>query len=197
MWIVSDQTVDGSETGTSFQQALFGMECGFNLHDTMIWDKGNLTFPCPTRYHSCFEYMFVFSKGKPKTTNLIEDRKNKCSGEKIHGTDRQKNGKTTPQSGVKIGRKIKEIGKRFNVWRIPPCQSNRERSGHPAQFPEQLVNDHIISWSNEGDVILDCFMGSGTTAKMAVLNNRNYIGFEISEEYCDIANSRMAQVRIG
>lgn len=193
VWIVADATVKGSETGTSFKQALFFKECGFNLHDTMIWDKGELTFPCSSRYHSCFEYMFIFSKGKPKTTRLIEDRKNVRGGDRINGTSRQPNGATKPHSG-KGKRRVKEMGARFNVWRMPPCKSNTERTGHPAQFPEHLANDHIISWSNEGDTVLDPFMGSGTTAAACIKNNRNYIGFEISAEYCEIAEQRISNM---
>lgn len=94
VWVVADATINGCETGTSFKQALWFMECGFKLHDTMIWDKGALTFPCATRYHNCFEYMFVLSKGKPKSVNIIHDRANKHSGETIHGTDRLKDGTT-------------------------------------------------------------------------------------------------------
>ena len=62
---------------------------------------------------------------------------------------------------------------------------------HPAIYPEQLVEDHILSWSNENDLIYDPFMGSGTTAKMAILNKRNWIGSEISKEYCDIITRRL------
>ena len=180
VWIVNDATIKGSETGTSFKQALYFKEIGFNLHDTMIWNKGTLTFPNPLRYHSGFEYMFIFSKGKPKTVNLIEDRVNKYAGTTIHGTDRQPNGDTTKQAGAGK-RRVKAIGARFNVWNIPPVQSSKERTGHPAQFPERLARDHIISWSNEGDTVLDPFMGSGTTAVACLQSGRAFIGFEISQ----------------
>ena len=128
--------------------------------------------------------MFVFSKGKLKTFNPINDRKNQVTGEMTT------TGSTGKDGFYKTKRKIvsKEYGRRFNIWKINP-QSNKV---HKAVFPEQLANDHIVSWSNEGDVILDPFMGSGTTAKMAVLNGRHYIGFEISEEYCGIAEQRLA-----
>ena len=191
VWVVGDATINGSETGTSFRQALYFKEIGFNIHDTMIWYKGGCPFPDKTRYYQSFEYMFILSKGKPKTFNPIEDRKNKWAGNKVHGTDRQSNGETIPKSAVKLknNRKIKEYGYRFNVWDISPEKNNK--SCHPAVFSEQLVNDHIISWSNKGDIVLDPFMGSGTTAKMAKLNDRNFIGFEISKEYCDMANTRV------
>ena len=198
VWIVGDATVKGSETGTSFRQALYFMDCGFNLHDTMIYDKGNCPFPDKTRYYNCFEYMFVFSKGKPKTFNPICDRKNKCGGETIKSTTlRQADGslKKTSAEINNTGRKIKEYGSRFNIWRISPGKGKSTLDEyafqHPAIFPEQLANDHIISWSNEGDIILDCFMGSGTTGKMAVLNNRHFIGIELDEGYFNIAKERI------
>lgn len=189
VWVVGDATKNGSESGTSFRQALFFKEIGFNLHDTMIWYKGSCPFPDKTRYYQSFEYMFVFTKGKLKTFNPITDRKNKWFGTKVHGTLRQPDGSLKAPSGLKVGREIREYGVRFNVWEQTPERNNK--TGHPAPFPEQLANDHIVTWSNEGDVVLDCFMGSGTTAKMAILNNRKYIGFELSQEYCEIAKQRI------
>lgn len=192
VWIVADATIKGSETGTSFKQALYFKKCGFNLHDTMIWRKPNGgSIGSLNRYENVFEYMFVFSKGKTKATNLIKDRQNKRCGEKQHGSIRQKDGTVRKTSGYGK-REIAKYGRRHNVWDIVPCKSKKERL-HPAPFPVQLANDHIISWSNEGDTVLDCFMGSGTTAKAAILNNRNYIGFEISKEYCEIAEQRICQ----
>lgn len=195
VWVVNDATIKGSETGTSFKQALYFKECGFNLHDTMIWYKGSCPFPDKTRYYQSFEYMFVFSKGKPKTVNLLEDRKNKWSGTKAHGTERRKNGETVPLSAVKLknNRVVKDFGVRFNVWELSPERNNK--TGHPAVFPEQVANDHILSWSNENDTVLDPFAGSGTTCKMALLNNRNYIGFDVSCEYVDIARKRVGEAR--
>ena len=192
VWIVADATIKGSETGTSFRQALYFKDIGFNLHDTMIWNKGTLTFPNPLRYHNGFEYMFILSKGKPKTVNLIEDRVNKYTGTTIHGTDRKVNGETTKQAGAGK-RRVKDVGASFNVWNIPPVQSARERTGHPAQFPERLAKDHIISWSNEGDTVLDPFMGSGTTGVACIQTGRNFIGFELSQEYFDIADARISE----
>ena len=191
VWVVADATIKGSETGTSFRQALYFMECGFNLHDTMIWKKQTFTDTgsLKVRYAGVFEYMFVFVKGKLKTFNPIKDRENKSVGKKKHGVIRQVDGTTKSQSS--LGKKCGKLGQRFNVWEINTCVSNSERTGHPAQYPEQLASDHIISWSNPGDTVLDCFMGSGTTAKMALLNNRNYIGFELDKHYCDIANERI------
>lgn len=190
VWIVGDATIKGSETGTSFRQALYFKECGFNLHDTMIWDKNQFSNPGAynLRYSSVFDYMFVFSKARPKTFNPIKDKKNKYAGDFVSGTTIEKDGSRRIMSGHKI-RKIKEIGQRYNIWKISSCRKSKLM--HPARFPEQLANDHIISWSNEGDLVYDPFIGSGTTGKMAILNNRNYIGSEISNEYCEIANKRI------
>lgn len=192
VWIVSDKTEKGNESGNSFKQALYFKECGFNLLDTMIWKKPTFTDTgsLKVRYGNVFEYMFIFTKGKGKTFNPIKDRPNKYAGSKKHGTVRQVDGSIKDISSK--GKKISEFGQRFNVWEVTPEKNNR--TGHPAVFPEQLVNDHIVSWSNEGDIILDPFMGSGTTAKMALLNNREYLGFEISKEYCDIAEERIKNI---
>jgi len=191
VWVVGDATIKGSETGTSFRQALHFMDCGFNLHDTMIWSKPSFTAvgALKTRYAQTFEYMFVFSKGKIKTFNALKDRKTTSRSKDKHGMIRQKDGGFRPMSNR--GKQYGEFGIRYNVWYMPPVMSNIERKGHPAQFPEQLAQDHIISWSNEGDLVYDPFMGSGTTAKMAILNNRNWIGSEISKEYCEIAEKRI------
>lgn len=194
VWIVGDSTIKGSESGTSFKQALFFKECGFNLHDTMIWNKGSFAFPSKNCYHQVFDYMFIFSKGKPKALNFIKDRKNLYIGER-GASGRKKNGERN--KGKSCVRE--EFGKRFNIWTFPigGGHSTKDKIAHlhPAIFPEQLAQDHILSWSNEGDVVLDPFMGSGTTAKMALLNNRNYIGFEISKEYCDIAKNRIEVIK--
>ena len=191
VWIVSDATINGSETGTSFRQALYFKDCGFNLHDTMIWQKDTITFPDKTRYGSNFEYMFVLSKGKPNSIHKICDRKNKWAGTKVHGTSRDIDG-TTFRKCNHNKTFVKEFGERFNVWQLPG--EKRNKTGHPAVFPLHLAQDHILSWSNEGDIVLDCFMGSGTTAIASVNTNRQYIGFEISKEYCDIAEKRLKEI---
>lgn len=191
VWVVGDGTDKGSETATSFKQALYFKECGFNLHDTMIYQKNN---PVPqadkTRYTQCFEYMFVFSKGKPKTVNRIMTECQHIG--KVHFGKNKLNDENCDR---RIDRAVKPTKPLTNIWgyNVGINQSSKDKiaSGVPAIFPEKLAQDHILSWSNEGDVVLDCFMGSGTTAKMSLLNNRNYIGFEISKEYCDIANERI------
>jgi len=193
VWIVGDACINGSESGTSFKQALYFKEIGFNLHDTMIWNKNNPTPQIKTmRYTQSFEYMFVFSKGKPNTCNYIKEdclhigKKTYRSGDSAFRkqSSDSKNGNVTKTNNQKILK---------NVWttNVGTPVSNEFTKKHPATFPEQLANDHIISWSNEGDLVYDPFMGSGTTAKMAILNKRNYIGSEISKEYCEIANKRI------
>ncbi len=183
VWIVSDATIKGSETGTSFKQALHAMECGFNL-ETMIWEKtGNGCLGSNYFYGQNFEYVFLFIKGRPKGGELIRDRENQL-----------KSGKVKVNGGIDVNGKSKSriierkpFGKRNNIWRF----DTQKNSEHPAPFPEKLANDHIISWSNEGDTVLDCFMGSGTTGKMALLNNRKFIGIEKDEGYFEIAKQRL------
>lgn len=195
VWVVGDKTDKGSESGTSFKQALFFKESGFNLHDTMIYEKDSISFPETTRYYQIFEYMFIFSKGKPKSINLLTDRKNKwADGKKrICGRERQSDGTLL---GRRKGNILKPFGIRFNIWRYVTGKNKSTKDKiaceHPAIFPEQLAHDHIVSWSNKGDTVLDPFAGSGTTLKMAEQLGRNSIGIEIGKEYCPIIRERMA-----
>jgi len=194
VWVVADATINGSETGTSFKQALHAMECGFRLHDTMIWAKDSPQFPDHKRYGQVFEYMFVFSKGAPSSINRIADRKNKSFGRKVTGTDRQKDGTTRRASCH--GQSIREHGERFNVWHLPNTKGNHN-TAHPATFPETLAHDHIVSWSNEGDTVLDPFMGSGTTGVAAIKSGRSFTGIEIDAEYFGIAKNRIEDAQNG
>lgn len=189
VWIVADQTINGNETASSFAQAIEFKKIGFRLHDTMIWDKGISPFQDRNRYINSFEYMFVFSKGSPKTANIIRDRKNKYFGFKIHGTARQKNGKTKELSEIQKSKTVKEYGSRLNIWKVTPEKNNR--TGHPAVFPQILAEDHIKTWTNSKEVILDPFMGSGTTGIAAKKLDRDFIGIEISTEYFEIAKKRI------
>jgi DNA modification methylase len=176
VWVVGDATKNGCESGTSFKQALYFMQMGFNLHDTMIYKKNSSSYsasPTSNRYTQIFEYMFIFSKGRIRA-NLISDKPNKWAG-------------SMDYSG-KNNQPVREFGVRSNIWEYVTSLNS---TGHPAPFPEPLAQDHIISWSNEGDLIYDPFMGSGTTAKMAVLNKRHYIGSEISSDYCALAEERI------
>lgn len=191
VWIIGNQTKYGSESGSSFKQALYFMRCGFLLHDTMIWKK-ICPFQQKNRYIQSFEYMFVFSKSKPpKTANLICDRKNRWAGAAVHGSERQPDGTTKPMSLRQKSKKIKEYGARYNIWDMPGDKNNK--TGHPAVFPVQLAADHIVTWSNVGDIVLDPFMGSGTTAIAAIKTNRHYIGYEVVPEYYQICINRIAQ----
>jgi site-specific DNA-methyltransferase (adenine-specific) len=186
VWVVNDATVNGSETGTSFRQALRFMEIGFWLHDTMIWEKtGSGALGSPDCYAQNFEFAFVLSSGKPKSLNLISDRRNVITSGLVAVNSGLKADKSSTSRIVER----KEYGKRTNVWKVAPAQ----RADHPAPFPDDLARDHILSWSNEGDIVLDPFSGSGTTAKMAKHNGRKYIGIEINPEYCEIAAKRLEQ----
>jgi len=190
VWVVNDATTDGSETGTSFRQALHFMDVGFKLHDTMIWEKPTFTATgaLRVRYAQVFEYMFVFVKGKLATFNPIKDRETRGPRNK-HGTVRQADGTMKRQSS--IGKVYSdEDAQRFNVWKMSSEASNTNRF-HPAQFPETLAHDHIISWSNVGDVVLDPFAGAGTTGKMAMKLGRKYILIEKDAEYVEIIRRRL------
>jgi site-specific DNA-methyltransferase (adenine-specific) len=199
VWIVGDSTINGSESATSFRQALKFIEFGFKLHDTMIYEKNTSSFPAKrngNRYTQIFEYMFVFCKDKIKTANLICDKPNKWAGHTNWGknTNRLKNGELQETSDIKP---VPDFSPRNNIWKYNIGKgfnsSDKESHEHPAIFPEQLAEDHILSWSNEGDIVFDPFSGSGTTCKMAKKNNRKYIGIDISEEYCKLAEKIIAK----
>jgi site-specific DNA-methyltransferase (adenine-specific) len=188
VWVVADETIKGSETGTSFKQALFFKECGFYLYDTMIWYKQmSGTVGSMKRYESAFEYMFVLSKGMPKAANIIKDKPNKTSGKLLHGTIRNRDGTMQPRKNK--NKATAEFGRRHNVWSIYPERNNK--TIHPAVYPVQLAQDHIVSWSNEGDTVLDCFMGSGTTGIAAANTKRKFVGIELDNKYYEIAEQRI------
>jgi DNA modification methylase len=195
VWVVGDATINGSETGTSFRQALYFMECGFNLHDTMIYAKNGPAHPDQTRYQQVFEFMFIFSKEHPKTINLIADRKNKWAGQKNFGTRTNRGKDGNIDGSTREGRTVKEIGTRWNIWEINTgfgySATDNYAYEQAAIFPENLARDHILSWSNPGDIVLDPFFGSGTTGKMAKEHGRRWIGIEISQEYCNLATRRI------
>ena len=197
VWVVGDSTNNGSESGTSFRQALKFMEIGFKLHDTMIYEKNTSSFPArrtSKRYTQIFEYMFVFTKGKIKTGNLICDKENKWFGHKNWGrnTHRNKDGELVETEDIKP---VPKYSPRNNIWRYVVGggygQKDKSAYKHPATFPADLAKDHILTWTNKGDIVLDPFMGSGTTAIACIELGRNYVGFEISEEYCDLINTRI------
>ena len=199
VWVVSDAVQNGSETGTSFRQALYFKEMGFNIHDTMIYRKLNPPPNAGTRYQQMFEYMFVFSKGKPSTTNVgLRDRSNKCNDKRTYRKkkfSRDKDGVFNENDYY-----VKERVPDFNIWDFYVGGGNSTNDKvafeHPAIFPEELVKRHIESWSDEKDLIYDPFMGSGTTSKMCLLTNRNFIGSEINEEYCEIEKRRLSTLQL-
>lgn len=188
VWIVGDATIKGSESGTSFRQALFFKEIGFNLHDTMICQKSNPIPLTHNRYEQYFEYMFILSKGKPKTFNpiMIECLTKGIKRNRSKSKDYEDKYATRSRDEITTTKDLKQKG---NIWTFSVGQNDKTK--HNAPFPEQLANDHIISWSDEGDLVYDPFMGSGTVAKMCILSNRNWIGSEISSEYCNIIEERV------
>ena len=194
VWVVGDATIKGSETGTSFRQALYFKEIGFNLHDTMIWNKGMFTSPQTVRYPNTFEYMFILSRNKP-ICHQIKDRKNKKAGTSSTHTIRKRDGVTQNMYADNRKTKIFDVGVRFNVWNVSPEQSSLNRL-HPAPFSEQLAHDHIVSWSSEGDTVLDPMMGSGTTGKMAKVLKREFIGIEKVPKYFGISTERIRDTKV-
>ena len=193
VWVVGDSVIKGNKSLTSFKQALYFQQVGFNMFDVMIYEKAGTSPPHKKRYFNAYEYIFVLSKGLPKTIHLIEDKPNKWANHSTFGnvTRREQDGSLTPK-GKKV---IKPFGVRTNIWRYNNgkgfATKDKIAYEHPAIFPEKLVEDHVISWSNEGDVVLDPFCGSGTVAKIATALKRQWNGSEISKEYCEIAKKRL------
>ena len=183
VWIVGDATIKGSETGTSFRQALYAMECKFNLHDTMIYTKHCMPTDPRLRYYQRFEYMFVLSKGKPKAYNPIADVVSQQRNQS-NGSDRQGDRLVCTKKKYKT----LQMSIRGNVW---PYDPRNQKINHPAVFPIKLAQDHVLSWSNEGDTVLDPFMGSGTTGVACVNTKRNFIGIEKDQTYFELAKKRI------
>ena len=197
VWIVNDSVSNGSESGTSFRQALHFMDAGFKLHDTMIFEKNTSSFPARrngNRYTQIFEYMFVFTKGKIKCANLICDKENRWKGYTNFGknTNRQADDSLKKVKDIKP---VPDYSPRTNIWKYQVnygySTKDKEAHKHPAIFPENLAKDHILTWSNENDVVLDPFSGSGTTLKMANQLNRKFVGIEINETYTELIIERI------
>ena len=194
IWVVGDRTVNGDETLSSFHHAITFQKAGFNVHDTMLYVKRNpIPSDCGKRYRQAFEYMFCFSKGQPKTFNPITEP-TKSAGQKITAFRITGKGRgNVPDED--IGRELKAERKVSNIFTYNVgTSSSKDKIAfkHPAIFPEQLVADQITTWTNKGDIVYDCFMGSGTTAKVAHLLKRRWIGSEVSAEYVAIARERLA-----
>ncbi len=199
VWIVNDQIIKGGESGNSFRQALKFQEIGFKLYDTMIYHKNGAPFPESGRYSQVFEYMFILLKGdRPNTVNIIKDKPNRWAGSSPYGkrTMRRKDGQLEEAESSFI---VGEYGSRYNVWYVNNgagfSAKDKFAHEHPAIFPENLAEDHILSWSKEGDLVFDPMCGSGTTLKMAKMNNRNYLGIDINEEYVVLSNKRVNLVK--
>ena len=194
VWVVGDATVNGGETLSSFRQALYFVEeCGLRLHDTMIYEKNSSSFPANrngNRYTQIFEYMFVFSKGKPKTANLICDKPNKWAGHTSWGDQIIYKADGTRENHGKV-RPVPDFSPRNNIWKYNTALNGRK--GHPAQFPDQLAIDHILTWTNPGDIVFDPMVGSGTSAIAAIRTGRNFIGCDICADYCDICDKYITQ----
>lgn len=192
-WVVGDAVINGGRSMSSFKQALYFGECGFKLYEHLIYQKTGSAPPHKNRYSNNFEHMFVFSKGKPKTVNLIEDKPNKWAGTSSFGTSSLR-GKDDEL--VKKGKRVvKEMGRRNTIWKVVNnygfSTKDKEVHKHPAIFPESLARDLIVSYSDKGDVVLDIYSGSGTTCKMAMLEDRRYLGCEISEDYYLLSLDRL------
>jgi len=193
VWVVGDSTIKGSETGTSFRQALWFKEIGMRIHDTMIYWRGYAKFPDQFRYGQSFDFMFVFSKGAPKSFNPIMEPTKNYTGKPKVITDRHSNNRTYTKTAL-----IRREKPLCNVWRIDAGYMRstkfKEAFKHPAIFPEKLAEDQIKSWTNEGDIVLDPFCGSGTTLVAAKRLGRNFVGIEREREYCEIAEKRLEAV---
>ena len=194
VYIIGDQVKHNSESLSSYRHIeFFHSICNLNLHDTMIYEKSCFANPSSTRSHQIWEYMFVLSKGKPKTIHLLKDRPNKTKYN--FGKSRRKVDGSMTYAGDTERIQLDEFGNRFNIWRYNTAKgsiaTDEYAHTHPAIFPEDLAEDHIRMWSNEGDVVLDPMCGSGTVCKMAHKLHRNYIGIDCSQEYCDIAKKRV------
>lgn len=196
VWVVGDKVNSGSKSLTSFKQALFFQELGFSVYDVMIYEKTGTNPPHQRRYFNAFEYMFILSKGLPKTVNVLRDKPNKWAGHETYGvvTRREKDGSLSPK-GKKV---VATYGVRTNIWKYANGKGFTTRDkiaySHPAIYPEKLAEDHILSWSNENDIVLDPFGGSGTTIKAAHILKRNWIYIDKVEDYCSIAKSRMESI---
>ena len=201
MWNVNDSVINGSKTLSSFKQAIKFTEIGFKCHDVMIYEKGNFSNPSSNRYHQIFEYMMIFSKDKPKTFNPIKDKPIIGMNDKDHprmgtlgkNTVRNKDGTMSDRGKRRV---YNDFGMRTNIWRMKTAGQERPCKAieHPAKMPNQMAHDQILSWSNPTDIVLDPFMGSGTTGIQALKLGRKFIGCEISQKYFDMSSKNLEDV---
>ena len=191
VWVVGDKINKGNKSLTSFKQCLYFQEIGFNVHDVMIYQKKNTPFMRSNAYTNCYEFMFVLSKGSPKTFNPLN------TSTKRQGFEKLVSNKKADGNNKVLG-ELKEEKTRTNIWEyavgLGGSTNDKIAFQHSAIFPERLAYEHILSWSNQEDIVFDPMCGSGTTCKMAKISNRNYLGMEISEEYTKIAQQRLAEI---
>lgn len=194
VWVVGDKIKKGNRSLTSFKQALYFQEVGFNVHDVMIYKKKNTPFMRSNAYTNCFEFMFVFSKGSPKTFNALKEQTVRQGFEKMPAN------KKADGINKKVLSKLNDFKSRNNIWEyavgLGGTTSDRIAFQHPAVFPEKLAEDHILSWSKPNDLVFDPMAGSGTTLKMAIKNQRNFLGCEISPDYVAIAQQRISTFQL-
>ena len=192
VWVVGDKIKNGNKSLTSFKQALFFQEIGFNVHDVMIYQKKNTPFMRSNAYTNCFEFMFVFAKGKPNTFNPLKTKTVRSGVEKLVAN------KKADGINKKVVGELKKEKTLINIWDyavgLGGSTNDKIAFEHTAIFPEKLANDHILSWSNENDIVFDPMSGSGTTCKMAKLNKRKYLGMEISNEYLELSIKRLGLI---
>ncbi len=189
VWVVGDKVKNGNRSLTSFRQAIYFQEIGFNVHDVMIYEKRNTPFMRSNAYTNCYEFMFVFSKGSPNTFNPLKTKTVRQGKEKLVAN------KKTDGINNKVWGELNPEKTLTNIWDyavgLGGSTNDKIAFQHTAIFPEKLAKDHIYSWTNKGDIVLDPMCGSGTTCKMAKLLKRNFIGFDISQDYVEIAKERL------
>ncbi len=193
VWVIGDKIIKGNRTLTSFKHAIFFQECGFNVHDIMIYRKKNTPFMRSNAYTNCYEFMFIFSKDKPNTFNPLTEKTVR------QGLEMVVHNKGADAVNKKVLKELKPNKTKTNIWDyavgLGGSTIDKEAFKHPAIFPEKLAEDHILSWSNEGDIVFDPMCGSGTTLKMAKKLKRLFIGCDISSEYVDISKKRLEKYK--
>ena len=192
VWVIGDK-INGGRSLTSFRQGIFFQEIGFQMHDVMIYQKKNTPFMRSNAYTNCYEFMFVLSKGKPNTFNPLKTKTAR------HGPEMLVHNKGPDGVNKKVLKELKKEKTRTNIWAYAVgyggTTTDKVAFEHPAVFPEKLAEDHILSWTNPGDLVFDPMCGSGTTGKMAIINKRRFIGVDISKEYIAIAKKRIDKLQ--
>lgn len=145
------------------------------LKNLIVWnfDWGGST---NKRFAPRYEFIFFYTKHKDNYTFNLDEVK-------------------IPSLNFRPDRYKNQLKNPSDVWRMALVSGNEiERTNHPAQYPEELIERIILAGTNDGDVVLDPFMGSGTTAVVAKKLNRHYIGYEIVPEYIEMANERLTKI---